>query len=67
MVKQPVVITGAIHTPTMSDALPYTPDDIAPQAITVAEAGASMPQKSPVSRIVSTTRSPSIPVLPSWA
>lgn len=35
-------ITGAIHTPTMSDALPYTPDDIAHQAIAAAEAGASI-------------------------
>ena len=35
-------ITGAIHTPTMSDALPYTEDDIAQQAIAAAEAGASV-------------------------
>ena len=35
-------ITGAIHTPTMSDALPYTYDDIAQQAIDAAEAGASI-------------------------
>jgi len=35
-------ITGAIHTPTMSDALPYTADDIAAQAIAAAEAGASV-------------------------
>lgn len=35
-------ITGAIHTPTMSDALPYTYDDIARQAIEAAEAGASI-------------------------
>lgn len=35
-------ITGAIHTPTMSDALPYTPDDITEQAVTAAEAGASI-------------------------
>ena len=35
-------ITGAIHTPTMSDALPYTADDIAGQAIAAAEAGASI-------------------------
>lgn len=35
-------ITGAIHTPTMSDALPYTTDDIAGQAIAAAEAGASI-------------------------
>jgi uncharacterized protein (DUF849 family) len=35
-------ITGAIHTPTMSDALPYTADDIATQANAAAEAGASI-------------------------
>jgi uncharacterized protein (DUF849 family) len=35
-------ITGSIHTPTMSDALPYKPDDIAAQAIGAAEAGASI-------------------------
>lgn len=35
-------VTGAIHTPTMSDALPFTPDDIAEQAIAAAEAGASI-------------------------
>ncbi|GAA6190035.1 3-keto-5-aminohexanoate cleavage protein [Litorivita sp. NS0012-18] len=35
-------VTGAIHTPTMSDALPYTYDDIATQAIDAAEAGASI-------------------------
>jgi uncharacterized protein (DUF849 family) len=35
-------ITGAIHTPTMSDALPYTPDDIAQQAVDAAAAGASI-------------------------
>lgn len=35
-------ITGAIHTPTMSDALPYTPDDITEQAVAAAEAGASI-------------------------
>tara|TARA_R110002020_G_scaffold16871_38_gene59677 strand:- start:3427 stop:4356 length:930 start_codon:yes stop_codon:yes gene_type:complete len=35
-------ITGAIHTPTMSDALPYTPEDIARQAIDAAEAGAAI-------------------------
>ena len=44
--KQPVVITcaitGAIHTPTMSDALPYKPEDIASQAIAAAEAGAAI-------------------------
>jgi len=35
-------ITGAIHTPTMSDALPITPDQIAEQAIAAAEAGAAV-------------------------
>lgn len=35
-------ITGAIHTPTMSDALPYTPEDIADQAIAASAAGASI-------------------------
>lgn len=35
-------VTGAIHTPTMSDALPYTADDITSQAIAAAEAGASV-------------------------
>ena len=35
-------ITGAIHTPTMSDALPITPDQIAEQAIAAAEAGAAI-------------------------
>ncbi len=35
-------ITGAIHTPTMSDALPYTYDDIASQSIAAYEAGASI-------------------------
>lgn len=35
-------ITGAIHTPTMSGALPYTADDIAAQAIAAAEAGAAI-------------------------
>ena len=35
-------ITGSIHTPTMSDALPYRPEDIARQAIDAARAGASI-------------------------
>lgn len=35
-------ITGAIHTPTMSDALPYKSEDIASQAIEAAEAGAAI-------------------------
>lgn len=33
-------ITGAIHTHTMSDALPYRAEDIAAQAVAAAEAGA---------------------------
>src|ERR1700741_1445784 len=32
-------VTGSIHTPTMSDALPITPDQIAEQAIDAAKAG----------------------------
>ena len=35
-------VTGSIHTPTMSDALPVTPDEIAEQAIGAAEAGAAI-------------------------
>lgn len=35
-------ITGGIHTPTLSEALPYTPADIAHQAIEAAEAGAAI-------------------------
>ena len=35
-------VTGAIHTPTMSDALPYKPEDIARQAIDAADAGAAV-------------------------
>lgn len=35
-------VTGAIHTPTMSNALPYTYDDISTQAIEAAQAGASI-------------------------
>ena len=34
-------VTGAIHTPTMSEYLPLTPDQIAEQAIEAAEAGAA--------------------------
>jgi uncharacterized protein (DUF849 family) len=37
-----VAITGAIHTPTMSEALPITPDEIAEQSIAAAEAGAAI-------------------------
>lgn len=35
-------VTGGVHTPTMSDALPITPDEIARQSIEAAEAGASI-------------------------
>ena len=35
-------VTGAIHTPTMSDHLPLTPDEIADQAVGAAEAGAAI-------------------------
>ena len=35
-------VTGGIHTPTLSDALPYTPADIAHQAIEAAKAGAAI-------------------------
>jgi len=35
-------VTGAIHTPTLSAALPFTPADIARQAIEAAQAGASI-------------------------
>ncbi|MEM9476925.1 MAG: 3-keto-5-aminohexanoate cleavage protein [Pseudomonadota bacterium] len=35
-------ITGAVHTPTMSEALPLTQDDIATQAIEAHEAGAAI-------------------------
>jgi len=35
-------VTGAIHTPTMSDALPYKPEDTARQSIEAAQAGAAI-------------------------
>ena len=35
-------VTGGIHTPTMSAALPCTPDEIAHQAIDAAQAGAAI-------------------------
>lgn len=35
-------VTGSIHTPTMSDALPYRPEDIADQAVAAAQAGAAI-------------------------
>jgi len=35
-------VTGSIHTPTMSPHLPYTPNDIADQAVAACNAGASI-------------------------
>ena len=35
-------VTGGIHTPTMSDYLPFTPEDIAEQAVAAAEEGAAI-------------------------
>jgi uncharacterized protein (DUF849 family) len=35
-------ITGSVHTPTMSAALPITPDEIAAQSIAAAEVGAAI-------------------------
>lgn len=35
-------VTGSIHTPTMSEALPITPNDIAEQAVAAARAGAAI-------------------------
>lgn len=35
-------ITGGIHTPTMSEALPLTPDQITEQSVAAAEAGAAI-------------------------
>ena len=35
-------VTGAIHTPSMSKALPVTPEEIADAAVTAAEAGAAI-------------------------
>lgn len=35
-------VTGAMHTPTMSDALPITPAEIAEHSIAAAEAGAAI-------------------------
>lgn len=35
-------VTGSIHTPSMSPALPFTAEDIAEQSIEAAEAGASI-------------------------
>ena len=35
-------VTGSVHTPSMSQYLPYKPKDIAEQAIAAAEAGAAI-------------------------
>lgn len=35
-------VTGSIHTPTMSDALPITPSQIAEQSVAAADAGAAI-------------------------
>jgi 3,5-dioxohexanoate:acetyl-CoA acetone transferase len=35
-------VTGAVHTPSMSEYLPYRPEDIAEQAVGAAEAGAAI-------------------------
>jgi uncharacterized protein (DUF849 family) len=35
-------VTGGIHTPTLSDALPWRPEDLAAQSIAAAEAGAAI-------------------------
>ncbi len=35
-------LTGSAHTPTMSDALPLTPDEIVEQGLAAAEAGAAI-------------------------
>jgi uncharacterized protein (DUF849 family) len=35
-------VTGGVHTPSLSDALPYKPEDIAQQAIDAAQAGAAI-------------------------
>ena len=48
-------ITGSIHTPTMSDALPITPDQIATQAIDAAKAGAAGTFTAKTSRLAKAT------------
>jgi uncharacterized protein (DUF849 family) len=35
-------VTGAIHTPSMSAALPITPEAIADEAVAAAQAGAAI-------------------------
>jgi len=46
MPKTPTIITcaitGAIHTPTMSEHLPWKPEDIIEQAVEAAKAGAAV-------------------------
>lgn len=46
MRREPVIltcaVTGSIHTPSMSNALPYRPEDIAASAIAAAKAGAAI-------------------------
>ena len=42
IILQGVLVGGAIHTPTMSDALPFTPDDITARSIAAAGAGAAI-------------------------
>ena len=39
--------TGSIHTPTMSEYLPLTPEQIAEQSIAAAEAGAAILHHTP--------------------
>src|SRR3984957_11178897 len=38
----PCAVTGGIHTPSLSDALPWRPEDLAAQSIAAAEAGAAI-------------------------
>lgn len=35
-------VTGSIHTPTLSDAIPITPDQIVAESLAAAEAGAAI-------------------------
>ena len=51
-------VTGAIHTPTMSDHLPITPNEIATEAIAAAEAGAAilhLPARAPADPFLTLT------------
>ena len=52
-------VTGSAHTPTMSDALPVTPEEIAEQSIAAAEAGAAILHLH--ARIPRTVGRPAIP------